>query len=58
MREEPNKIGVKSSSARKIGTKRQLCYYRVGEKAHQTPEHELKQIGLDRDSASILLSKK
>mgnify|MGYP003122572022 CR=1 FL=1 len=51
MREQAHRIGTKSSSHRRIGTKRNGCIYRVGEDTTISYEPDLKKLGVDRDDA-------
>lgn len=51
MREQAHRIGTKSSSHRRLGTKRHGCIYRVGEDYSHSFEPDLRKLGVDRDDA-------
>jgi hypothetical protein len=55
MREQAHRIGQKSHSHRRIGTKRHGCYYRVGDDYSHSYEEELRKHGVDRDDALQLV---
>jgi len=54
MREQAHRIGTKSHSARRLGTKRHGCIYRVGEDYAYSFEDDLRKHGVDRDHATLL----